>query len=173
RNEARARWSSTRKPTACSRPRRTSARRLPPPRSSRARDPLSCRGRSPCWSSTPEQVGVLLKGVATTPDGDEQRRNGEQSDRRGKRESADHGEGERSLQLAPRPDAEGEGEQAEQGAQRRHQNRAEAHTRGLPDRDLERYVRGLHPEPREIEQDDPVLDDQPDQQDQAHERRDV
>src|SRR6266568_2985114 len=153
RNEARARWSSTRKATACSRLRRTSARRLPPPRGSRARDPLSCRGRSHCWSSTPEQVGVLLKDVATTSDGDEQRGDGEQGDRRGKGQPADHGEGERSLQLAPRPDAEGEGEQAEQGAQRRHQNRAKAHARGLPERDLERYVLGLHPEPREIEQD--------------------
>src|SRR2546430_9644286 len=45
--------------------------------------------------------------------------------------------------------------------------------RSLPERDLERYVLGLHPEPREIEQDDPVLDDQPDEQDQAHKRRDV
>src|SRR5438445_13854937 len=35
---------------------------------SRVRDPPSCRGRSHCWSSTPEQVGVLLKGVATTPE---------------------------------------------------------------------------------------------------------
>src|SRR2546430_10386390 len=35
-----------------SRLRRTSARRLPPPRSSRARDPLSCRGRSQDRKST-------------------------------------------------------------------------------------------------------------------------
>ncbi len=77
------------------------------------------------------------------------------------------------MQLAPRPDAEGEGEQAEQGAQRRHQNRAEPHARGFPDGDLERYVLGLHPQPREIEQNDPVLHDEADQQDQAHERGDV
>src|SRR2546422_5470780 len=41
-----------------------------------------------------------------------------QGDRRGQRQPADHGEREGSLQLAPRPDSEGEREQSEQGAQR-------------------------------------------------------
>src|SRR5256886_6383888 len=47
------------------------------------------------------------------PDRDEQGRHGEQGDRRGQRQPPDHGERQRALQLAPRPDAERQREDRE------------------------------------------------------------
>ncbi len=77
------------------------------------------------------------------------------------------------MQLAPRPDAQREREQSEQRAQRRHQDGAEPDPGGFADRRLQRHARFPHPQPGEVEQDDPVLHDQPDEQDEPHEGGDV
>src|SRR5262249_1567978 len=88
-------------------------------------------------------------------------------------EAADDGEREGALHLASGAEAKGKGQQAEEGAEGGHKDRAQPHASGVANRRLERESLVAHPQPREVEEDDPILDDEAYKEDQSHERRNV
>src|SRR6185312_11444188 len=93
-----------------------------------------------------------IRSVGPPPDGHDEGRDDEQRDRGREAESPDHGDGERALQLAPRAQPESEGEEPEQGAQRRHENGTKTRASGFTDRDLQRRAMETHAQMGEVEQ---------------------
>src|SRR4029077_8973076 len=113
---------------------------------------------------TSRMVDILFssgKREPTPTHSDEQRWNNEERDRRRQREAANHGESKRFLHVAARSNSQGERQQPEERAERRHENRTQTNSRGLPKCRLEGESLKAHEVPREVEQDDPVLHDQP------------